>query len=345
MCETPGPIGKKQARIFEKCRIAIITDGGFSMGMGHVYRTISLANRLSLHAIVQFITQSDEVVVNKIKGNNFSIRKVDDLKEMKDFLCEYRPDVVVIDKLYVDEEFAEFIKVNLFAKLVIFGNVSAANHHADLVINAVIGTDYKNTSYVDKKRGTLYLEGPRYLVLRREFYSMKNTYKFRNKLEKILLLFGGSDPANLTSKVLAKLLEMNPSFKITVVLGSAFQFDDVVHNLLKRKKAADVVVHIDVNNVYNYMVNSDLVLTSPGTTMFESFCIGTPTVAFYQNPSQREIFHGFGPLYEFDKIVDFKNFLYRFYSKYVIQKVEIDKLEVGEGKENIINAILSKGDK
>jgi len=323
-------------------KIIIITDGGLAMGMGHVYRTLVLAKELSIYVDVEFLTQSEDVVIRKIKENKYSVDKIDSLEEMKELLNNHRPHTIIIDKLAVNEKFAEFIKNTLSAKLVIFGNVSLANQYADIVVNAIIGTDYKNRSHVDENTGTLYLQGPKYLILRREFYEAREKYQYRGKLERILLLFGGSDQANLTSKVLLKLLAIKSDFKVEIVLGPVFKFNDYLDDILKKDTGSKVVVHRDVNNVCDLMLDSDLVITSAGTTMFEAFCIGIPTIAFYQNALQREMFKGFAMTTEFDEMVDFESLIFTTYKSYSDNKKEVNKLEIGSGKGEIIDEILRR---
>lgn len=323
-------------------KAVIITEGGLTMGLGHVYRTLALAKELSKFGEVNFLTTSGKVVLNKVRNSGFKISKSKGEDELKKRLNLDNPDIIIIDKLEVDENFAKYIKTNLKARLIIFGNVSSANKYADVVINAIIGTDYKNKSFFDKNTGTLYLEGPKYLVLRREFYEHKNSYKFRDNLENILLIFGGSDQANLTTKVADKLLSMNDYFKISIILGPAFIFSKELLELFNKYKNIENRVHIyrNVNNVSELMTKADLVFTSTGTAMFESFLIGLPTIAFYQNLLQKRMFKGFIMTYDLDEINNFEDFMFSVYKNYYKNKKEIDGLDVGGGKNEIITNII-----
>lgn len=325
-------------------KIAIITDGSFKMGLGHVYRTIALAKELSGFGKVIFYTQSENIVVDKIKNNGYKVFKVNSDHELKERLDFEKPNAIIIDKLEVDENFARDIKNDLNSKLIIFGNISSANKYADVVINAIIGTNYKNKTYLDEDTKTLYLEGPKYLVLRREFYENKNPYKFRNNLENILLIFGGSDQANLTTKVLDKLLSMNHNFKVDIVLGSAFKFDKELDKILKnhKNKKNSIKTYKNVNNVSKLMLNSDLVITSPGTTMYEACYLGVPAIALCQNKYQIEMHRSFKLAYDINKIKKFEKFLLVFYRN-INNKKYLKQMQFGEGKEEIIESIINNG--
>lgn len=327
--------------------ISIFTDGNVKMGLGNVYRTISLANQLKKYAKIKFLTTSDDEIISKIKKNNFGVFQGKNINAIEGQAKMDKPEILIIDKLDVNESFCENIKKSFNPKIVIFGNTTSANKFADVVINAIIGTNYKNRSYVDKYNRTLYLEGPKYLVLRDEFYDYKNSYKFVNNLEKILLIFGGSDQANLSSKILKKLLCIDRKFKIDIILGLKFKYGPGLNNILNQNNKDHKAINIykDANNVSELMRGSDLVITSPGTTMFESFCIGIPTIALYQNKLQKDIFKNFIMTYDLDEIKNFKNFLIETYNDYNKNKIKIDELKVGDGKDEIIRSIIIKNTK
>ena len=332
--------GKK---VVERIRINIFTEGGLELGLGHIYRTLSLAKQLRKYANIKFLTTSGDIEINKIRENNFEVFRGENIAEIKNQLNSNKPQIVIIDKLDVEESFCRDIKQTFDPKIVIFGNISSANKSADIVINAAIGTDYRNKSYVDKNTNTLYFEGPKYLVLRDEFYEHKNSYEFKNDLKRILLIFGGSDQANLTSRVLNKLLSRDYDFKIDVVLGVKFGFHSELSQVLDKheRKKEKVNIYKNVNNISELILNSDLIITSPGTTMFESFCIGAPTIAFYQNLYQKNVmFKNFPMAFDFNEIENFEGFIFDFYNNYYENKKKIDALEAGMGKEEIIKSIM-----
>ena len=330
-------------KVIEQIRINIFTEGGLKLGLGHIYRTLSLANQLKKYANIKFLTTSGDIEISKIRENDFEFFRGENIAEIENQLNSNKPQIVIIDKLDVEESFCRDIKQSFNPKIVIFGNTSSANKYADVVINAIIGTDYKNESFFDKNAETLYLKGPKYLVLRDEFYEHKNLYKFKNDLKRILLIFGGSDQANLTSKVLNKLLSMDYDFKIDVVLGAKFGFYSELNQVIDKhgRKKEKVNIYKDVNTISELMLNSDLIITSPGTTMFESFCIGTPTIAFYQNPYQKNVmFKNFSMAFDFNEIGNFEEFTFDFYNNYYENKKKIDAIEVGMGKDEIIKSIM-----
>lgn len=330
-------------KVIEQMKINIFTEGGLKLGLGHIYRTLSLANQLKKHANIKFLTTSGDIEISKIRENGFEFFRGENIAEIENQVNSNKPKIVIIDKLDVEESFCRDIKQSFNPKIVIFGNTSSANKYADIVINAAIGTKYRNKSFIDENTNTLYFEGPKYLVLRDEFYEHKNSYKFKHDLKRILLIFGGSDQANLTSRVLNKLLSMDYDFKINVILGAKFGFYSELSQVLDKhgRKKEKVNIYKNIIDISKMMLNSDLIITSPGTTMFESFCTGAPTIAFYQTPYQKNVmFKNFLMAFDFNEIENFEEFIFGFYNNYCENKKKIDALEVGMGKDEIIKSIM-----
>ena len=94
-------------------KIVIITAGGLKMGLGHVYRALSLAKELSEFGKVSFLTTSGNVVIDKIKSNGYGVVRFETSNDMINWLNCDKPNIIVFDKLEVDEEFVKEIKSNL----------------------------------------------------------------------------------------------------------------------------------------------------------------------------------------------------------------------------------------
>ena len=323
-------------------KIAFITVGGAEMGMGHIARTLTIAEELRHKADAYFLTKSDKTVVSQIKSNGFNVQKAASDARILNLLHQIKPDIVIIDKLDVAESFAQQLKNNLKVKLVIFDNTSTANNYADIVVNAVMGSNYKNRKFLDRKTNTLYFYGLKYEVLRKQFYGFKKkAKKLGKKVANILLLFGGSDHLNLTSAVLDELLGLQEDFKINVILGAHFKYDNELNKVLAkhRKKKAKVNIFRNIRNVAELMNQADLVIASPGLSVFESLRVGTPVLSFHQSPFQKNGFKGFLPTLDKSEVNKLRGIIAKKdfadpYSDY------IKAFEIGEGKQEVIEAII-----
>ncbi len=314
------------------------------MGMGHIARTLTVAEELRNKADVYFLTKSDKTVISQIKGDGFKIQKAASDVQTLNLLQKIKPDIVVIDKLEVEESFAQQLKNSLKAKLVIFDNTSTANKHADIVVNAVLGSNYKNKKFLDKKTNTLYFYGLKYEVLRKEFYDFKKkSKKLRKKVANILLLFGGSDHLNLTSTILDELLGMQDNFKINVILGAHFKYDDELNQVLAKHpdKKERVKIFRNIKNVAELMNQADLVIASPGLSVFESLRVGIPVIPFHQSPFQKNGFKGFLPTLDKSEVKKLAEIIAK--KDFADPNSDyIKAFEIGEGKQEVIKAIIAE---
>lgn len=323
-------------------KVCFITDGGKHLGLGHVQQSITFAQELLPKANVYFLTKSDETILAKILESGFEAISH---KSDADILCHLKatnPDIVIFDKLDVAEGLARDIRQTLSARLVIFTNLTAANRYADIAVTADIGSRFENVRFVDEETKTLYFYGPRYWVLRPEFYEYQRRGKARvTSPERVLLMFGGSDPANLTSASLEQLLLLERTFKIDVVLGAHFCHDDDVLRALQRREGArvNVTVYRDIRNVAELMYGADLVLASPGLSAFEALRVGTPVIVVPHDTLQRDTYQGFMRMLERDELWKLGSMIEKGDYTYPDDE-QIARMEIGEGVQELKEVIM-----
>ncbi|MDR2010298.1 MAG: hypothetical protein LBQ22_07435 [Bacteroidales bacterium] len=324
-------------------RIQIYTEGGLYLGVGNVFRSLSLANKIKDKEKVEisFITSSEDYIKDIIIKQNFQVIVKNNQIDILDYIIQEKSNILIIDYLGINANFVKKIKEqNIY--VIIVGNISEANSYADIVINAIIGTNFNNNIRTDVN-GTLFFEGPKYLLLRSEFTQKRNSYKYRNSLKNVTLLFGGTDQANFSCKVLHNLTLYDNSLNITIILGPGYTFYEELDILIETKSLKNnVKILKNATNISEILLNSDFLITSPGTTLFEAFCLGVPALAFFQNKSQRDIFCSFfrTSAYEDFNNVSLKKHITSLYEDYDSYKKELNFLSIGTGENEIINKIV-----
>ena len=327
-------------------QIVIITDGNSTLGMGHVYQSLTLAETLlqvkDINADITFITKSDKPIVDLIEKRGFKVICLQNDDLIFDKLKELNPDRIIFDKLDVSPDLAKNIKEKLGIKLIIFTNLTEANDYADVTVLADIGSDFENIYTTDSESGQVKFFGPKYWLLRPEFYQyQKDSNAANNPIKNIMLMFGGADPCNISSGVLNELLKMDAKFSITLVLGVAFQYHQELNRVITSNNSSLSSVKIveKISNVGETIFNNDLVFASPGLSFFESLAVGTPIIGFHQNDLQRDVYKGF--LETFDKkeiyktktLIESKSFIFP-------DDPYIKNMEIGKGKGKIIFEII-----
>lgn len=322
-------------------KIAFITDGGLELGMGHVVQSLSLAKRFSGKVDIQFITKSSETIIKKINDSGFYAVHFNTDNEIYNYLKTNEPDIIIFDKLDVNEEFAKRIRYELSSKLVIFTNITSANKFAHIAVTADIGSEFENIKFADNETKTLYFYGPKYWILREEFYKIKNDENtYLDPIRRILLIFGGSDPSNITTSVLKLFFDNNTDYNIDVILGASYGYIDEINNIINHKEHSNnITIYQNVDNVAQLMYQADLVIASPGLSCFESLCVGTPVVVIPQNELQKETYDGFFSIIGIDEIDQLLKIIEK--RKFTYPESEFVKnLEIGNGINEIVDEIL-----
>lgn len=316
--------------------------------MGHVYQSVTLAGELSKEiderSKIFFITKSDQIVIARISEAGFDVYRYSDDDAILNALVSEAPDRIIFDKLDVAPKLARQIKEKIGCKLIIFTNLTEANQYADITVLAGMGSNFKNVREKDAISGAVHYYGPKYWMLRPEFFIYtQRTKKPLSLVKKIMLIFGGVDESNLTSIVLNELLSMNIDFEILVVVGAAFKHHEELNSITAKNRFTKSKFQIaqNLSNVAETMYNSDVVFTSPGLSYYEALATGTPVVGFHQNEMQRDVHK------EYLKTLD-KSEIFKLYS--IIENKSfifpddplIASMEIGQGNGELIQIILSQ---
>lgn len=334
--------------------IVIITQGSRVDGMGHVYRAISLGRQFETEAQLHLLISGDDEAISFALKSGFNVVKYDLDVELLRHLLHLNPNVVVIDRLVTEESTVQTIHQELpAAKLVTFDNMeSNANKHVDIVVNALISYEHisrgeENKSFFDSSNRTLYFCGPKYLFLRDSFSCAEKRSEIYapDAIKHILITFGGGDPSNFTALALKSLLETNKDVKIDLVLGPLYPDDDLVLAIVQEYAHIGRLVRVYKNyeQMERLIVNADIMVTSPGLTMFEALVMRVPVIAINQSPLQKKYYANF-PYATILNSFDQSTFLSLFdrpYKYFSSQASQVSVLQIGEGVHQVLSAIKS----
>ena len=255
--------------------ILFVVTGNDIVGLGHVYNTLLVANDILNHKITFLVDKDSKLAYDKISLKNYPVF-IQESENILDDIKKFNPDLVINDKLDTTLEYMQGLK-KLSIKTLNFEDLGEGSKIADLVINAI---------YPEKQIIKNHYFGHDYFILRDEFiYS--ETKDNKEKIEGILISFGGVDPNNYTKKVIETIYEycMQNSIKINVITGFGYKKYDSIDNY------KNINIYKNVANISKYMLEADLIFTSAGRTTYEVASIGVPTIVLAQN--DRELTHFF----------------------------------------------------
>lgn len=255
-------------------RILFVVTGHQGVGLGHVYRALTLANSITNHEVLFLVTKKSDLAYELIKEKNFKVFKqknslVKDIKELT-------PHVVINDILNTTKKYISELK-KLGVKVVNFEDLGKGAELADVVFNAL---------YPEKTVKPNHYFGAEFFCARDEFLYSKEKV-VTEQVKNVLITFGGVDENNLTQKVVDAIYDycLQNQIEINVVTGLGYvQFDSL-------KNFEKINLFKNVRNISEFMLKADIIFSSAGRTVYEIATLGIPSIILCQN--MREMTHFF----------------------------------------------------
>lgn len=286
--------------------VAFRADASLDIGTGHVMRCLTLARQFKAGGdeclficrahegnLIAFLESEGVQVISLPASDNVSGLKShlshgswlrvswqQDAEETLQAISNYKIDCLVVDHYALDifweQELHRKIK-NIF----VIDDLADRKHDAFALLDQNYGRENSDyDAWLSDK--CVRLIGPKFALLRPEFselraLSLQRRSEFR--LETILVNLGGVDQDNFTCKIIDALakVELENTVEVIVVLGTTNP------NAAEVKGAAEaspynISVKIGVANMAELMAKSDLAIGAAGSTTWERFSLGLPSV-------------------------------------------------------------------
>jgi spore coat polysaccharide biosynthesis predicted glycosyltransferase SpsG/CMP-N-acetylneuraminic acid synthetase len=257
--------------------IVFRVDGGNEIGMGHIYRCITLARELlnMLEGRVTFVTDNKyEGGVEKLKSTEFDVVTVES-GDGFEYINNIEPDIIFIDVLDTASKYVRQLR-DTSAAVINLEDLGEGAEHADYVINALYedGNDRHNELF-----------GAEFVVVEQEFKDHWSNINY--EVENVLLTFGGSDPSNISTRVITELGSADLSYRYKLVLGPDFLHDEALSEV-----PDDILSQVDIvrnsNDMPGLMKWADVAICSGGRTAYELAATGTPTLVVAHNEREAQ---------------------------------------------------------
>lgn len=101
-----------------------------------------------------------------------------------------------------------------------------------------------------------------------------------NLVRRMLVTFGGADPANLTIQLIEKFCaEQPPYLEVMAIIGPAFQQTQISQLIALAQTQSGLQVIECPDCISSLILAHDLIVTLGGITTYEAFCLGKPCAA------------------------------------------------------------------
>lgn len=278
--ETPGPL-------------IIGADCGTSIGTGHVMRCLALVQawKRAGGSVTFFLPEGSPAIEQRIRAEVCSLEAL---------TSEHFPDAVVSRLLHSTP-----------GKVVLDGYgfgvqeqsaVSGAGHQVLMVDDFAHASAYpvcwvlnqnahaRPEVYSNRRSDTRLLLGPSYALLRDEFRSWLGWRRtVRERAKKVLVTIGGSDPSNLSLRILESLPRLRRAdLEVVLVAGGC---NPHLQDLQAAQRKSPIQVRIVTNtlDMPALMAWADVAISAGGSTSCELCYMGLPALLFVVAENQRGV--------------------------------------------------------
>jgi spore coat polysaccharide biosynthesis predicted glycosyltransferase SpsG len=255
-------------------RIVFVVGGNSDIGLGHVHNALILAGDLVRHDLRFLVPEGNDLAADVLAAHHYPVHRQDG-EPLAERVVELGADAVINDILDTSADYVAALKRQGLT-VVNFEDLGPGARQADIVVNAI---------YPERQVLPGHHFGPRYFVARTEFL-VGPVKDVGPNVERVLVTFGGTDPDNLTARVIQVIGPVcaRRGIAVDVVLGRGYGH-------VKPASDGVVTVHDTVGNISDFMRAADIAFTSAGRTVFELALVGTPSIILAQN--ERELTHLF----------------------------------------------------
>jgi UDP-2,4-diacetamido-2,4,6-trideoxy-beta-L-altropyranose hydrolase len=200
-------------------------------------------------------------------------------------------DWLIVDHYGLDHRWE--VRFNAQVKQVmVIDDLADRRHQCDVLFDQNYYGDtaaerYLSKGLVDEK--TTLLLGPEYALIRPEYRELRENLILENtaKIERVLVFLGGSDPDDVTGKVVAGLCRdefTSVSFDVVVGVNYAHK-----HELAtSTENWSNIYIHCGLPSLAGVMSECDLMIGAGGSTSWERMCLGLPALVTCIAENQRE---------------------------------------------------------
>ena len=264
--------------------IGIRVIGDTQHGLGHVFRGLTIANRLNSKPL--FITDANSSLAKElIESRNYLCKQYSTNEELIEILINNEIEVLLNDILDTTSEEIILLKESTNCIIVNFEDMGTGSAVADVTFNAL----YEHANPLPNQR-----YGWEWFCAREEFCNLEDSTEI-NKNTNVLITFGGTDPRNLTTEVLNYFSqdEISKNLDVNVILGPGNKNTEEIKHLVDKIQSnfSSLILMTEVPRISEFMQLADVAITSNGRTVFEIAACKTPMITISQN--ERETLHTF----------------------------------------------------
>ncbi len=277
--------------------LIIRTDASFCMGSGHVLRCLALGQAWKRHGGECLFVLSDPppAIRERLLQEGMAVQILSplpgtpaDAEKTIAIAAEYNASWIAIDGYHFDAFFQKHIRSAGFNTLVVDDDGRAKEYTADIILNQNLSAH--PDLYMNRNSDAALLMGTRHVLLRAEYRKWMDWNREVAAMgNNILVTMGGSDPVDITSRVVSALAAADlPELRLMVVVGPANPRREALAELA-RAHPETVRIFQDVREMAVLMAEADMAVMAAGTTVWETAYMALPSLLIPIAENQRAV--------------------------------------------------------
>ncbi len=265
--------------------LLVRADATVASGTGHVMRCLALAQawQSADGDVVFAMAQSTRAIEERLRAEAIKVSNIqgepgsaEDRQQTAAQARRVEARWIVVDGYAFNAEYVSRMQ-DMFSVLLIDDNGGLDFYSPELVLNQ--NGHAQPEMYSQRAPNTQLLLGPRYALLRNEFVAYRDwERKIEDRGRRILVTMGGSDPQDLTPRIVAALADMPlADLQIRVVVGGSADNRSAVEETAS-SSTGRIEVLSNVADMAEMMAWADLAIAGAGTTCWEMCLLGLPAV-------------------------------------------------------------------
>lgn len=253
-------------------KVVIVADAAASIGSGHIMRCLTIANNLvKYQCCISF-------VMRDLPGNLIEYVKKQGFEHSFEYI---NADLYIIDRYDIDIE--EEKQIRKYTKyIMVIDDLANRKHDCDILLDQSFLPNYSTRYDLLIPEHSVKLLGPKYLILRDEFLSVRQSRKI-SSINRLLVFMGGSDPTSETLKILEALQGI--SFKqIDIVVGNSNVNNEEIRQICIDR---NYLYHQQIDYMAQLMSKADLAFGAGGIAAWERYYVGLPSICTIVAENQR----------------------------------------------------------
>jgi UDP-2,4-diacetamido-2,4,6-trideoxy-beta-L-altropyranose hydrolase len=280
-------------------RVVFRVDASEQMGGGHVSRCATLARGLiDLGAEVTFLCRLlPGHFCDWLEVGGFTVIRIQqkahglsgDVKETKEALIGLgKIDWLIVEHYGLDVNWESAMR-SVATQIMVIDDKANRAHDCDILLDQNY-IDDAETRYTDLVPiNCRKILGPRYALLSKNFYELRQRLRVRDgKIRRLLICFGATDPTGHTIKALRAVVESALEFEhIDVVTSPQNPLADEL--MVVCSTMFNTYFHCPAIDLPHLIEAADLAIGAGGIMNWERACLALPTIAFGVVDNQKAI--------------------------------------------------------